>query len=441
MKSYALLSVTLAICGALVAAGGCSRPVGAEAASRSTAAPLDRVTAGKPQQKTLTLYTSQPARIEAFESTPLLPKLAGYVEKVSVDIGDSVKQGQSLIVLSIPELQDDLELHAALVTQAEAEVQQAKANVVASQAAYDTATAKIEQAEAGIGRAEGEHARWQAEHVRLKELAARGSVTQKLADETLSQLQAADAARREAAAAVRSAQAAAEEAQAKIRQAQTDKVAAEAQVRVAKANQSHAKTMVGYADIKSPFDGVVIQRSIDTGHYVQPGGGGAAKPLLEVARIDKVRVFVDVPEMEAALVDVGDPAKFRVQALHNKELEASVSRTSWSLDGSNRSLRVEFEVPNEQAALRPGMYALATILLDQRENAVTLPTTAIVRDGNEAFCCCVESGKIDRRKVELGLRSGPEVEVLAGVNENDTVVLARAESLQQGQAVDVIKPE
>src|SRR5262245_37220716 len=88
---------------ALVCSGGCHRTTDTPAA-HSTGESLERVIVAKPQRKTLTLTTSQPARIEAFEETPLYSKLSAFVEKVHVDIGDQVKSGQSLVTLSIPEL-------------------------------------------------------------------------------------------------------------------------------------------------------------------------------------------------------------------------------------------------------------------------------------------------------------------------------------------------
>src|SRR6185295_15522356 len=113
---------------------------------------------------------------------------------------------------------------------------------------------------------------------------------------------------------------------------------------------------------------------------------------------------------------------------------------SGALDKSNRSLRAEIDLPNANGKLRPGMYAKVDILLDQRNDVLTLPTTAIVRDGSATFCCIVEDGKIDRKKIELGLRSGGDVEVLSGVGPDQLVVLARADSLIQGQSVQVIAP-
>ena len=430
------------VVGLLIADIGCRRQATEPASTAAqSATAIDRVTAGKPVRKTLKLVTTQPGRIEAFEEAPLFPKLAGYVQEVLVDIGDSVKKDQLLIKLSIPEMLDEVKQMEALVKQADAEVSQADAAVKSAEAMAGTAEAKVAQAKAGVGRAAGEYERWKAEHARMTELAAKGSVTQKLVDETLNQLQAADAARQEADANVKSAEASLRAAHANVQKSQADLVAAGARQKVAAANLAHTKTMLAYAEIKAPFNGVVTQRNVDTGHYVHPITGGATQPLLVIAQTEQVRVFVDVPEMEAPLVDAGDKpdsAIVRVQSLGEKGIDGKVTRTSWSLDKANRSLRAEIDLPNTDGKLRPGMYAKVDILLDQRDNVLTLPATAIVRDGSATYCCIVESGKIDRKKIELGLRSGADVEVRSGLDADKLVVLARADSLIQGQPVQVI---
>jgi HlyD family secretion protein len=441
-----LLSLTGAVCtaGLLLATSGCNRRT-TEAASPTvqSSAAVDRVVAGQPARKSLKLTTTQPGRIEAFEEAPLYPKLAGYVQDMLVDIGDSVRKDQLLIKLSIPEMLDEVTQMEALVAQADAEVSQSEAAIKAAEAAAAMAEAKITQAEAGVGRATGEYERWKAEHTRMTELAANGSVTQKLVDETLNQSRAADSARQEAAANVKSGEAALRAAQANVQKSQADLVAAGARREVAKANLARTKTMLAYAEIKAPFNGTITRRNVDTGHYVHPVTGGATKPLLIVAQTAKVRVFVDVPEMEAPLVDAGDKpdsAVVRIQSLGAKEVDGTVTRTSWSLDKSNRSLRVEIDLPNPDGTLRPGMYAKVDILLDQRKDVLTLPMTAIVREGGAVYCCVVKSGKIDRTPVELGLRSGGDVEIRSGLDADQVVVLARADSLQQGQSIEVITP-
>ncbi len=156
--------------------------------------------------------------------------------------------------------------------------------------------------------------------------------------------------------------------------------------------------------------------------------------------MDIVRIFVEVPELEVEWVNDGDTAIVRVQAISGKIYDAKVTRNSWSIDPTNRSLRTEIDVPNPQGALRPGMYATATILLEQRKDVLSLPVTAIVREGSACFVCRVEGGRIDRRRVEVGLRSGNDIEVLSGIGADDTVVLAQVSALKQ-QAVDAIAPE
>ncbi|MEX0729038.1 MAG: efflux RND transporter periplasmic adaptor subunit [Planctomycetaceae bacterium] len=368
----------------------------------------------------------------------MYPKVTGYVEEVFVDIGDSVEKDQKLIQLWIPEMQDEQVQKEALVAQAEAEVQQSEAALQASEAAALTAQAGVSLAEAGIGRTDGDYARWKSEYERIRELADKGSVTPKLADEALNHFRSAEAARAEATANVESAEARFHEARANVSKSQADLVAAQARQRVAEANLNHTKTMLAYAEIKAPFDGIVTRRSIDTGHFVHPASGASTQPLLVIARSDKVRVFVDIPEMEAPLVDKGDTVIVRVQSLRKQEIEAAVTRTSWSLDNANRSLRAEIDIANDEGLLRPGMFATVTILLDERSDSLTLPITAIVRDGQKTSCCCVESGKIERKPIVLGLRSGNEVEVVAGLTGDESIVLSPSDALQQGKPVEVI---
>ncbi|MEX2137626.1 MAG: efflux RND transporter periplasmic adaptor subunit [Pirellulales bacterium] len=437
--AYLRLALYLAL-GAISA--GCNRSVGAPDEDRSTtsSSSVDRVTAGKPQRKTMRLETAQPGQIDAFEETPIHPKVSGYVSTVLVDIGDRVEKDQLLARLSVPELEADL-LHAeALVSQAEAGIKKAEAAVRAMEAAAKTAETHIRQAEAAVARTAAQHERWKSEHRRISELAERGSVTNRLVDETLNQLKAAEAAQHEAEAAVDSAKAAFAQSQADTEKAKSEQVAAVAEVEVAKATQAKAKAMLAYTEIKAPFRGVVSQRHVDTGHFTQTTRSTDARPLFVVSQSDTVRVFVDVPELEAAWVDPGDSAIVQVQALRNKQTKAKVTRTSWTLNSSNRALRTEIDVSNERHELRPGMYATVRITLDERPDALVLPGSAVVYADNEAFCHCVDDGKIVRRLLTLGIRSGGEVEVLEGLSGEETVVLLQPASFKPGQSVAVREP-
>jgi len=87
------------------------------------------------------------------------------------------------------------------------------------------------------------------------------------------------------------------------------------------------------------------------------------------------------------------------------------------------------------------MYANASIVLEERQDALTIPATAVVRQGTETLCCVVRDGKIHRIPIQLGLRVADDVEVLAGLDEHATVVLTRAEALADEQPVEVIAPD
>jgi RND family efflux transporter MFP subunit len=438
----AICILQFAFCNTLLFLQGCDHSSAAPSAGAGAgSAAADRVTAAPPQRKDLRLTTTQPARIAAYEETSLVSRISGYVAEVLVDIGDPVTKDQPLLSLAAPEMQDDVNQKQALLAQAEAEVGQAAAAIEASQAAAESARARVTEVEAGIVRTSAECEYCQTELKRAESLGR--SVTQEIVSAWKNKLRAAQAAQQEAAAAVDAARAAQRESEAGVRKADADHSAAKARHKVAAANLAYAETMLAYAEIKAPYDGVVIQRHVDTGHYLQPSAVGE-RPLLAVARTDQVRIFIDVPELLAGYVDSGeqgDAVSVRIQALPGHELTCPVTRTGWALDPANNSLRTEVDCPNTEGTMRPGMYATATIVLEERPGALTLPAGAIVRVGTQSLCCAVRNGKIVRLPLQLGIRSGDDVEVLSGLEPSETVVLARADTLQEGQTVEVIEPE
>lgn len=412
----------------------------------ATAESLDRVTAGLPVRKTLRLFTEQPGRVVAFEETPILSKLPGYVESVHFDIGDRVEKGQLLVQIHAPEYSDQLEQKRGLLGQAEAEIKQAEAALVAAEAAVNSSQAMVLQAEAGIGRTDAEYARWESELERMQQLVAKGSVTPKLADETTSKFEAADAARKEAQASIESAKARQREAEANVLTARADIDAAHAKLKVAQSEIAQAETMVSYTALAAPFDGFVTSRRVDAGHYVQPAGASDAEPLMTIANVAKARVFVNIPESEAGWVDAGfedleagDPVTLFSASLPGGKVDSRVTRTSRQLDPQSRTLSVEIDLENRELKLLPGAFVTAKILLEQRDDVLTCPIGAVVKEADSTRCCVVVDGKIQHRPIELGLRVGDEVEVQSGLDGSETVVFLRAAALQNGQAVEVIE--
>ena len=297
-----------------------------------------------------------------------------------------------------------------------------------------SAAAEMRQASAALERFEAEYDRWNSEYDRVVKLVSRSAVTQKLADETKAQMLAAAALRREAGAKIEAARAAVSSSAAQVEKAIADEAAIRVRRQVAEAQERRTAALVGYLRIEAPFDGVVA-RNVDVGDFVDASGN--AKPLFTVVRADPVRVFVDLPELDATLADVGDRAVVRVQALPGRDFVGAITRTSWALDNETRTLRTEVDVPNGDGALRPGMYAQVRIELAEQQDACVLPATALFSQDGRNWCVVVDQGKAERKEVVVGLKSEGEAEICSGLSGDDLVVRDRSAGIASGQEVEI----
>jgi RND family efflux transporter MFP subunit len=414
-------------------ASGCQRST--EKKAGYSAQTVTRVEVVRPERRTVQRMVSEPGQLEAFETTPIHAKIAGYVQNVSVDIGYEIKKGQVLAELWVPEVAADLQEKRAAVEQAIARRAQAESAVKVAQAAVTSAETRVGEAQAGVKRADADVTRWQLEDRRVQQLFSERAQTGTLLDETHNKLRSAEAASDEIRAKVRSAEAALSEAQSELDKARSDVVAATANIDVAQSAARQAEAMLGYARIESPFDGVITRRNVHTGHLTRPGSNSA--PLFVAARSDILRIAVDIPETYSTDVNPGDSALIKLQALKGRTVEGKVSRTAWALDPKTRTIRTEIDIPNPGGKLRPGLYAYATVIVEEHKDALTVPTTAIFQDQDKTFCVVASENKAIRRPIVLGLSDGTRTEVSSGLEGGDLVVKANAASLSDGQVVDV----
>jgi multidrug resistance efflux pump len=370
------------------------------------------VTVVKLEMKPVKRVVEQPGTIQAFEETALFAKLTGYAGALAddpdkkdrppydrqIDRGSRVKKDQVLAVLSIPELEEELKQKEALVEQAGAEVIQAEKALTAAETAIDTARAANKEAEAGVLTAVADVARWSAQLAQEDKL-----VEQKLLDPqsravTFKQLEASRAAKAQADARVESAAAAIRKATADRDRAVSDVSAVRARKKVAEANVGEVNARRGYLKIMAPFDGVVIRRGVNPGDLVS---ATEKAPLFIVALTDPVRVVVQVPEVDAGLVAVGQEARVTLQGAQGAVVETGkVARTSWALEPGSRTLWTEIDLPNPKGLVRPGMYASAK-LTAELPAAWAVPAAAVGRVGDESVVYLVEGGKAVRVAVQL----------------------------------------
>jgi RND family efflux transporter MFP subunit len=373
MRTHESVRVPLAAAAvAICLSTGCDRPTTASQTTEAQpAAGAPAVHTVKPERTTVRHRVDQPGfNIQSFQQAPLYAKVTGYIEKWNVDIGARVKKDDVLAVLYVPEMKIDVGRKQAALRQAAAQIEQARASVLTAQAQVD---------------------RTKSQYERLSRIGRSGVLDQENVDETRLSYEAARAA---------------------LQKANADVQFATAQHEAAKADLAYAKTMLDYATIRAPFSGVVTHRNINTGDFVQPAAGGTTgQALFVVEQVDPVRVFVNVPGADAPWIKDGDPVTLELEGAGGEIIEAKVTRNARSLDPQNRTLNTEIDLPNPRRNLLPGMYVQARIIV-QRENAWTLPESAIVTEADQAICYRVEDGKAWRTPLQIGLRGNGRVEIL-----------------------------
>jgi RND family efflux transporter MFP subunit len=384
---------TLAILSA--AAAGCGRP-DARAAERL---PRDTptVAAVRIGRGDITQAITVAAEFRPFQEIEVHAKVAGFLKSISVDVGDRVRAGQLLAVLEIPELQDDIRQGEATVKRADEEINRAQA---------DLERARSANVVAHLG-------------------ASRLSNVMKTRPNLVAQQDIDEASGRDRVA------------EAQVSTAQAALAAAKEQLEIAKAARGKTQTLFDYARITAPFAGVITHRYADTGAMIQAGTSSQtqAMPIVRLSQNDRLRLVIPVPESAVSRIHMGAPVSIEVQSLHNT-VTGTVARFAERLDTETRTMRVEVDVPNPTLALVPGMYADASLGLDQVKNAVVAPVQAVDRTETGSRVLVVgRDGAIEARTVTLGLEADDRVEVKTGLQEGDLVVVGSRAQLRPGAIV------
>jgi HlyD family secretion protein len=343
-----LVAISLALGVGCSDAPAADKPSGPVATASQPAATAASQPATQPAALALTL----PAILRADETVDLYAKASGYISMIDVDIGSRVRRDDVLVVLSIPELGDQLR-------HAEAELGARKAKVEALKA-------KAAQAQLLVEFARAEHKRYVADYDlskitfdRKKDLFEGKAIPAQEFDVANSQLEVSDAQ-------VAMAQAKTAAAEGDAQAALADVKAAESQIAVAEADIAQIKTLIQYTTVKAPFDGVITRRGVDHGAFVRSAAQGATAWLLTVDKVDRLRVVVDVPEAEAPRVRPGTPVSIELNSLRGQLIKATVTRTAVAIRSDTRTMRTEIDLENKDGRLSPGMYAKVTLEMPNR---------------------------------------------------------------------------
>ncbi len=351
------------------------------ALAKSSAAPT--VTVVNVESRPLELVSTQPASIEAFYEADLNAKITGYVSNLKVDIGDQVREGQTLFEIDAPEIKQ------ALIS-AEAQLEKYKS-------AEQAAVAKLKAIE--------------SESARISALVSKGSLNEKTGHEATQRLETARA----------------------------ELAAAQGATTAARAHIEEARALVAYSTIKAPFDGVVTARAVDPGDLVYSASSskGTSAPLMKVAQTDKLRAIAYLPESDAVWLDIGDRATLTFSSLPGKTFQGAVARTSGAVDVKTRTIRAEVDIDNSSGALIAGIYGTVEIQLETQSQALLLPAGSVRFDGEPHVYLLNGDSTISKTPVKLGFDDGQWLQIVTGLRGGDRVVETMIGRLQDGDQVVV----
>jgi HlyD family secretion protein len=292
------------------------------------------------------LSVQELATVEAFNKADLRSRVAGQVKQVHKGLGDRVVRGEVLVELDVPDLEQAVKQKESVIAQrrqelliAQARVHDARAMIVVAQALTDQRKAEVVLAEV---TADLRHKRLD----RLMVLKKGDIVNDRLLDEEVRDVRAADVATEVARLAVKKAEADSLEKESLLGIQLADVEDKRASIDVAIQDRDYAKALASYALLTAPFDGVVTARSVDVGKFVQNAATGHADPVMSVARTDIVTVVVQVPDNVAGLVDGDTEAVVQFEELPGVLVRGPVTRFARAIQKSDRTMTVEVDLYN-----------------------------------------------------------------------------------------------
>lgn len=374
------LALVLAVAGAGTA--GCGRtPSSAEAAAVASPGtegqPVEISVAGV-EERDIPVTIQATGTFVADEESDVAPETSGLVAATRVDIGDRVATGAVIAQLSTADAELRLE-------QARASLQQADAAAAQARERYNLARANA---------------------ARYESLVKTGDVSRTLYEQAATEAETTRQGVATAEAAV-----------------------AEARTRAALAEKALADTT-----IRAPFSGFITRRPVAVGEYVTP-----ASTIATVLKLDPIRLRLQVPELQAAQLRVGQQVSAMVEALAGRVFEGRIVAINPALDTATRATLVEVSIANPEGVIRAGMFATAEVSLGSTERALFVPRDAVIEDANtNSFRVFTSDGTAVRlRVVQPGQAAGDLVRILSGVDIGDRVVTRGHEHLFDGAVVTV----
>jgi multidrug efflux pump subunit AcrA (membrane-fusion protein) len=409
-----VLCLALALSGLLLLAtscGGSKANVRKDETNTSTQPVAVEVTTAPAIMRELPRFFEATGSFTGDEQTDVSPSTAGKVVAIGVEMGSYVRRGQTIVRLDDVDLKLRVQQGQAQLDQAKAGLRQAEEKVgIRPGQSFDlnklpevaNARVALDLAEKNLRRSE--------------KLIESGDVSRSMYDQQKAQR---DQLKEQYEAALSLA-----------RQNYAAVMTARANVANAESQLNLARRSLSYANVYSPIDGYVADRTADLGEYVS-----TTTKVATVVRINPLRVRIDIPEQAIPVVNVGQSVSVTTSAWPDRNFSGRIARISPNVTAMSRTLTVEAEVENGSGMLKPGQFATVRILESRAAPATLVPARAVRTESGVNRVFVIKDGHAQERLVQLGQTEGDLVEIKSGVAASENVATSNIEQLSDGMAV------
>jgi multidrug efflux system membrane fusion protein len=215
-------------------------------------------------------------------------------------------------------------------------------------------------------------------------------------------------------------------------------IQAQANLAAADANVRRLQQLESFKHVYAPIYGVITRRNTDVGALITAGSTGQSKELFDLAQVDPLRVFVSVPQTNAPSIRAGLSAYIELREYPGQKFSGKVVRTADAIDPATRTLLTEIDVPNPDGHLLPGSYAEVHFAVPVLVKRMSIPVNALLfRPEGPRVAVVGADHKVHLKAINIGRDYGTKVEILGGLDPDDQIVVNPADSLQEGQEVNV----
>ena len=366
-----------------------------------------------------------PGNVQAVQEASIFARTNGYVQRRLVDIGDQVSAGQLLAEIEAPEVDQELLQARATLGQARTTLGQARASLKQMQANVQQARANVQQVQANVDLARITAERWR--QLEQEQVIPRQQAEEKQAAYAVAQ------------ANMSAAQANVNSVQENVNAVQAQGNAQEANMQAQEANVRRLETLQSFQKVTAPFAGVITVRNVDVGALITAGSSTTSRELFRLAQIDTLRVYVNVPQTFMSAIQPGQNAQLMVRELPQKAFMGKVVRTASALDAASRTLPMEVQVSNPDQTLLPGMYAQVKLSAARTTPPLLVPSNALVIRADGPQVATVQQDQTVRyQKVQVERDYGTEVEISAGLNGDESLVVNPTNDLHEGAQVHAL---